>query len=125
VDLLQVPIGATTIQAALERYGTGTGSVTVAQNQSVTLDLPLKTPRAVPSPAALAFVLPAGQSRTGAVGVGNTGTLDLTVDVRENGGGVVLPGGTPSTGPGSVLRSFDASQLLLPWGCPSPEIGCG
>ena len=141
---LQVPVGAYTIEASANNYTTGSANVSVAEDQTVTQDFALMTARGGVAPTSLQFIVPAGQTRTKALVLSNTGSADLTWEIREAGGApvttsstfgltrnpaydpnsrttqglytVATPSGWSPTLPGDVLTSWPPTGLSLAWG---------
>jgi hypothetical protein len=141
---LQLFVGAYTIEASKTNYETKSAQVTIQEDQTVTQDFSLKTPRGVVSPTSLEFIVPAGQSRTKTLTLRNTGSLPMTFNIQETGGGQVTttsfaglnkdpaynpssrttqglyvggtPGGWSITTPGDVIRSWTTNPLQLAWG---------
>jgi hypothetical protein len=140
---MQLPVGDYTIEASKTNYETGSADVTITEDQTTTQDFSLRTPRGVVSPTSLEFVVPAGQTRTKTLVLSNTGSLPMTWDVQESGGGPAAPsragltksesydansptteglyvgkqpaGATPAA-PGDILRQWTPVGLSLAWG---------
>ncbi|TML24059.1 MAG: hypothetical protein E6G32_04640 [Actinobacteria bacterium] len=138
----QVPVGTYDVQASATNYETQTQQATVTEDNTTTVNFALKTPRAEVTPSSLEVIVPPGQTRTRTLVLKNTGTLDMTWQVRETGGGAqaaVAPGekkpgydanaqntkglyvnGTPAgwtpQSPGQVIRSWPTAPLSLAWG---------
>ncbi|HEV8627572.1 MAG TPA: carboxypeptidase regulatory-like domain-containing protein, partial [Acidimicrobiia bacterium] len=84
----QLPLGTYTIEASATNYATETAEVVLDQeNEVVTQDFALRTARAEVSPASLEFLVPQGQTRTKTLTLSNTGSLDMTWELKESGGG--------------------------------------
>jgi subtilisin family serine protease len=82
--VLQLPLGAYTIEASATDYSTETVQAILAEDGEVlTRDIALRTARAEVSPAALEFVVPAGQTRTKTLTLSNTGSLALEWEIRK------------------------------------------
>ena len=139
---MQLPVGSYTIEASKTNYETATAPVSIAEDATVTQDFVLRTARGEVSPTSLTLVVPANQTRTRTLTLSNTGTLPMTWDVMESGGGAALPsrssltkkagydpnsrttqglyGGKAPTAPkpgapGDVLRQW-STGLSLGWG---------
>jgi subtilisin family serine protease len=141
---MQLPLGAYDLDASAENYGAQTSRVTLDyENQVITQDYALRTPRAVVSPDSLTILVPANAKHKKILTLQNTGGLDMTWDVDERGGGIVsvnspqgharnpdykpgsldtrhlyltpVPGWSPTTA-GDILRSWEAVGVNLPWG---------
>jgi hypothetical protein len=141
---LQLFVGAYTIEASKTNYETKSAPVTIAEDQTITQNFSLRTPRGEVSPTSLEFIVPAGESRTKTLTLRNTGSLPMSFDIRETGGGQVqttsfaglhknpgynpnarttqglyaggTPGGWSITTPGDVIRSWTTNPLTLAWG---------
>ena len=139
---MQVPVGSYTIEASKTNYETGTASVNVVEDATVTQNFALRTPRGEVSPTSLEFVTTAGQTRTKTLTLRNTGGIPMHWDLKESGGGAAAPSarqlqknpsydprsrttdglylnqsrvhGTPAA-PGDVIRSWSPG-LELGWG---------
>ncbi len=83
---LQLPVGSYLIETGPTNYPTRQQPVTVALDQTVTVDFALPTARAEVKPATLSLVVPTDQVRTRALTLTNTGSLDLTFQINEAGG---------------------------------------
>jgi hypothetical protein len=137
---MQLRVGSYTIHVTKSNYEDGSATADVGEDQTVTKDFALKTARAEISPASLEFIVTPGQSKTGHLTLKNTGSLAMTWDVKESGGGGAAPVGprrpagadanAPTTrgfyggklpakpgpaAPGDVLRSW-STGLTLGWG---------
>jgi hypothetical protein len=88
---MQLPVGDYTIEASKTNYETGSADVTVAEDATVTQDFALRTPRGEVSPTSLEIIAPPDQIRTRTLTLRNTGSLPMTWDVRESGGGPAAP----------------------------------
>jgi Subtilase family/Malectin domain/Carboxypeptidase regulatory-like domain/Viral BACON domain len=141
---VQLPVGDYTVEASKTNYETGSADVTIVEDQTVTQDFSLRTPRGEVTPTSLEFVVPAGQTRTKTLTLSNTGSLDMTWEIMEAGGGQVTTsssaglektpgfdanartteglyvGGTKPgwsiTAPGDVIRQWPTAPLSLAWG---------
>jgi hypothetical protein len=141
---MQVPIGVYTVEASRTNYETKSAEVTVAEDQTVTQNFSLRTPRGEVTPNSLSLIVPPNQTRTRTLTLKNTGGLPMTFDIREAGGGRVTTsstarlqktpgfdanarttrdlyvGGTPPgwsiTAPGDVIRQWPTAPLSLAWG---------
>jgi subtilisin family serine protease len=141
---LQLFVGNYTIEASKTNYETKSAAVSIVEDQTVTQDFSLKTPRGEVSPTSLEFIVPAGQSRTKTLTLRNTGSLPMSFNIQETGGGQVqatsfaglkknpdynpnarttqglyvggTPGGWSITAPGDVIRSWTTNPLQLAWG---------
>jgi len=88
---LLVPPGQTTIEASKLRYGTLTAELLLGDDGATyTQDFALPTPRAEVSPAALNFLVPAGETRTQMLALRNTGSLAMTWEIKELGSGTPM-----------------------------------
>jgi Carboxypeptidase regulatory-like domain/Malectin domain len=139
---MQLAVGDYTIEASKTNYETGSADVTIAEDQTVTQDFSLRTPRGEVDPTSLEFVLQVNQTQTKTLRLSNTGGLPMTWDVKESGGGIAAPataglkrnpdynpnarttkdlyvGKTPagarSNAPGDILRQWNTG-LSLGWG---------
>jgi hypothetical protein len=141
---MQVPVGSYTIEASKTNYETGSADVTIAEDQTVTQDFSLRTARGEVDPTSLEFVLQVNQTQTKTLRLSNTGSLPMTWEVKESGGGIAAPatataglkrnpdynpnarttknlyvGETPagarSNAPGDILRQW-GTGLSLGWG---------
>jgi hypothetical protein len=88
---MQLPVGDYTIEASKTNYETGSADVTVAEDATVTQDFELRTPRGEVSPTSLEIIAPPDQIRTRTLTLRNTGSLLMTWDVKESGGGPAGP----------------------------------
>jgi hypothetical protein len=88
---MQLPVGDYTIEASKTNYETGSADVTVAEDATVTQDFALRTPRGEVSPTSLEIIAPPDQIRTRTLTLRNTGSLLMTWDVKESGGGPAGP----------------------------------
>ena len=143
--LLQLPLGAYTLEVSAPEYLTVTSTVTLTYDRQATnRNWALRTARAEVSPSMLELVVPPGQRRTRTLTLRNTGSLAMNWELFESGGGRVevtslhgqardlkadpdsrslreargaaaLPG-WPATLAGEVLRSWPATGLEIPWG---------
>jgi hypothetical protein len=139
---MQLPVGDYQIEASKTNYETASANVTIAEDQTVTHDFALRTPRGEVSPTSLQLIVPANQTRTRTLTLRNTGGIPMTWDVKESGGGAALPakdsltknpsydpnatttrdeyvgkapeGATPAA-PGDILRQWNTG-LELGWG---------
>jgi hypothetical protein len=99
---VQLPLGAYTIEASATDYSTETvQAVIAAEDEVLTRDFALRTARAEVSPAALNFVVPAGQAQTKTLAVSNTGSLPMDWEISES------PGNAAS---GQAMASPSAHQ---------------
>jgi subtilisin family serine protease len=140
---MQLFVGDYTIEASKTNYETKSAAVTIAEDQTVTRDFSLRTPRGVVTPTSLEVIVPPNQTRTRTLTLSNTGSLPMTWQVQESGGGRVSttsaglqkkPGfdtmarttkdlyvggtrpGWTVTSPGDVIRSWSSNPLTLGWG---------
>ncbi|HEY6606807.1 MAG TPA: carboxypeptidase regulatory-like domain-containing protein [Gaiellaceae bacterium] len=88
---MQLPVGDYTIEASKTNYETGSADVTVAEDATVTQDFALRTPRGEVSPTSLEIIAPPDQIRTRTLTLRNTGSMTMTWDVKESGGGPAGP----------------------------------
>jgi hypothetical protein len=142
---MQLPIGDYQIEASKTNYETKTADVTITEDATVTQDFVLRTPRGEVSPTSLQLIVPPDQTRTRTLTLSNTGSLPMTWDVKESGGGaaapamlgkaglkksstynpnarttrdlytVETPAGIRSNAPGDILRQW-STGLSLGWG---------
>jgi hypothetical protein len=84
---MQLFVGDYTIEASKTNYVTESSPVTIVEDQTVTRDFSLRTARAEVSPSSLEVIVPQGESRTRTLRLSNTGSADMTWEVRESGGG--------------------------------------
>jgi subtilisin family serine protease len=88
---LQLPLGTYTIEATAERYSTESAEVVLDQeDEVVTQDFVLRTARAEVSPSELEFIATPNSTKTKVLTLRNTGTLDMTWEIRESGGGSAM-----------------------------------
>jgi subtilisin family serine protease len=143
---LQVPLGTYTVEASATNYVTATKAATLdTENETVTRNFELRTPRAEIDPSSLEFVLAPNRQRSATLTLANTGTARLEWDVQETGGGAVqvtgsaaelkknpdydpnsrttegqyLDGTPPSwspTAPGDIITSWLPTGMGLAWG---------
>ena len=140
---IQVPVGTYTVEASNANYETGSATADVAVDATVTRNFALRTARAEISPTSLEFIVTPNSTKTKRLTLSNTGSLDMTWEFREAGGGRVAassmaglqknPGYNPNartteglysihkpgwspTAPGDVLRSWPPTGLSLAWG---------
>ena len=143
---MYLPLGLTTVEASAKNYRTESIQLDlVEQNGVYGQDFALRTARAEVSPPALSFLVPVGQSRTQILLLKNTGSLDMTWEIRETGGmalasagamrlaepGPVDPDATSTRGmpaarllageqqvlsAGEIIRSWAPGGLSLAWG---------
>jgi hypothetical protein len=140
---MQLPVGDYTIEASKTNYETGSAEVTILEDQTTTQDFSLRTPRGEVSPTSLEFIVPADQTRTKTLVLSNTGSLPMTWDVQESGGGPAAPSraglkksesydansrtteglyvgkqpaGATAAAPGDILRQWPPTGLSLAWG---------
>ena len=99
---VQVPVGAYTVEFAANNYATTSQPVVVRQDQTVALNATLSTARAQVSPATLEMILPAGQTKTTALTLRNSGTANTTWEISEAGGGRI---GALAAASASVTRN--------------------
>ncbi|MGH2657205.1 MAG: carboxypeptidase regulatory-like domain-containing protein [Actinomycetota bacterium] len=142
---MHVPLGTYTVEASKTNYETGSETVVLdEEDETVTQDFSLRTPRGEVSPDSLELVIPQGELRTRTLTLENTGSLDMTWEIKETGGGAasasttvgleknpdydpnspttegLYRGGTPAgwtpDAPGDVIRSWPPTGLSLAWG---------
>jgi subtilisin family serine protease len=140
---MQLRVGDYTIEASKTNYETGTADVTILEDQTTTQDFSLRTPRGEVSPTSLEFIVPANQTRTKTLTLSNSGSLQMTWDVQESGGGPAAlsraglqknesydpnsptteglyvgkqPAGPSPDAPGDILRQWPPTGLSLAWG---------
>jgi len=139
---MQLAVGDYTIEASKTNYETGSADVTIDEDLTTTQDFSLRTPRGVVSPTSLEFVVPPDQTRTKTLVLSNTGSLPMTWDVAESGGGPAAstaplkksgsydpnsrtteglyvgkqPAGAKANAPGDILRQWTPTGLSLAWG---------
>jgi subtilisin family serine protease len=143
--LLQLPAGSYAVRADREHYEAQQVTLNVAEDARLRADFSLRTGRATITPPTVQLVIPANQTRTRTLTLGNTGSLALEWSVSEAGGrkqvlslaaklprnpnaspsardtrnlysaGVKPRGWTPDA-VGDVLASFTPTGLGLAWG---------
>ena len=142
---LQVPLGTHTVEASKTNYVTESETVELdEEDEVVTQDFSLRTARGDVSPTSLELIVPQGETRTRMLTLENSGSADMTWEIRETGGGAVpasttaglgknpdydpnsptteglYKGGTPAgwtpDAPGDVIRSWPPTGLSLAWG---------
>lgn len=86
---LQVPLGSYTISAQKAGYRTVRAPVVLGSETIVVKDFVLKAPRITVTPKALSVVVPAGEQRTRALTLRNTGTAPATWQTKETAGGTL------------------------------------
>ncbi|MGH2651950.1 MAG: carboxypeptidase-like regulatory domain-containing protein, partial [Actinomycetota bacterium] len=85
---MQLPLGIYTLEASKTNYSTESAQVVLdVEDEVITQDFALRTARAEVSPTSLEFLLPPGRTRTKVLTLSNTGSLDMTWEIRESGGG--------------------------------------
>jgi hypothetical protein len=84
---MQLFVGDYTVEASKTNYVTESSPVTIEEDLTATRDFSLSTARAEVSPTSLEFIVPPDQSRTKTLRLSNTGSADMTWEVRESGGG--------------------------------------
>jgi N-acetylneuraminic acid mutarotase len=104
---IQLPVGHYTIEASKANYETGSAEVDITEGQTTTQDFSLRTPRGEVSPTSLDFVVEPGDTATKTVTLSNTGSLPMTWDVKESGGG---PAGPSLARKGSKLTRITLSK---------------
>jgi len=104
---MQLFVGDYTIEASKTNYGTESANVTIGEDQTITQDFSLDTARGEVSPTSLEFIVPVDQTRTKTLRLSNTGSLPMTWDVQESGGGAALPS---RAGQGSKLMKIELSK---------------
>jgi N-acetylneuraminic acid mutarotase len=104
---MQLFVGDYTVEASKTNYETGSANVTITEDQTTTQDFSLRTARGEVSPTSLEFIVPADQMRTKTIRLSNTGSLPMTWDVKESGGGAAMPS---RAGQGSKLLRIDLSK---------------
>jgi N-acetylneuraminic acid mutarotase len=97
--------GAYTIEASKTNYETGSAQVTITEGQTTTRNFSLRTPRGEVSPTSLEFVVQRNQIDTKTLTLSNTGGVPMTWDVKESGGGPVMPSRA-----GSKLHRIELSK---------------
>jgi N-acetylneuraminic acid mutarotase len=102
---MQLPVGDYTLEASKTNYETGSADVTITEDQTTVQDFSLRTARGEVSPASLEFVLQRNETQTKTLTLSNTGGLPMTWDVKESGGGAVMP-----SHEGSKLRRIELSK---------------
>ena len=142
----QVRLGVYDVEASMTNYGTETAMLTLAiEDATYTQNFALKTPRGEVFPTSLEFLVPVGQSRTKTLTLSNTGSLDMTFNIREIGGGPITASATVASektldydpnafttedlnvggvlsraaspeAPGDVLKSWTPAGMTVPWG---------
>jgi subtilisin family serine protease len=142
---MQLPLDTYTIEASASNYETQSEEVVLDdEDEVVTQNFALRTARAEVSPNALEFIVPPDTTKTKQLVLDNTGSLDMTWQIQEAGGGQVAtsstqgiskdPGANPNaatteglyetktpsgwspTAPGDVLRTWPPTGLSLAWG---------
>jgi len=94
---LQLRLDSYTIEATATNYSTGSAAVVLdTEDEVVTQNFTLRTARGVVSPTSLQFIVPPNQTRSKMLTLRNTGSLDMTWQIRETGG--AAPQQTPSPG---------------------------
>jgi subtilisin family serine protease len=139
----QVPVGTYDVEASSANYQTQTKQAQLVNDGDVAnVDFSLKTARAEVTPSSLEVIVPPGETRTRTLVLKNTGSLDMTWEIKEAGGGAqaaIAPGaktpgfdasarstkglyvnGTPAgwapQSPGQVIRQWPTAPLSLAWG---------
>ena len=110
----QVPVGDYDVEASAANYLTQTKPAHLLDDGDVTtLDFSLETARAEVTPSALEVIVPAGQTRTRTLVVKNTGSVSMTWQVEESGGGAqaALAPGAKTPGLDSGVAAFQD----VPW----------
>jgi subtilisin family serine protease len=139
----QVPVGDYNVEVSSANYQSQTKPAhLVNDGDTTTIDFALKTARAEVTPNTLEVIAPPGQTRTRILALKNTGSVDMTWQIKETGGGAqaaIAPGaktpgfdanarstkglyvnGTPAgwspQSPGQVIRQWPTAPLSLAWG---------
>ena len=118
----QVPVGDYDVEASAANYLTQTKPAHLLDDGDVTtLDFSLETARAEVTPSALEVIVPAGQTRTRTLVVKNTGSVSMTWQVEESGGGAqaALAPGAKTPGLDSGVAAFQD----VPWLSEGPDNG--
>jgi subtilisin family serine protease len=76
-------VGTYTLEAAAKNYVTEQAQVSIVDRQAITQNFALKSARAQVSPAAMEFIIPAGQTRTSVLTLRNVGQVSLTFTLGE------------------------------------------
>jgi subtilisin family serine protease len=142
---MQLPLGSYTIEASASNYASESTEVVLdVEDEVVTRNFALRTARAEVSPNALEFIVTPNSTKTKRLVLRNTGSLEMTWNIREAGGGRVStssaqgiakdPGANPNartteglyqthtpsgwspTAPGDVIRTWPPTGLSLAWG---------
>jgi N-acetylneuraminic acid mutarotase len=103
---MQLPVGSYTVEASKTNYETGSAAVEITEDGTTTQDFSLPTARGEVSPTSLEFIVPPDQTRTKTLTLSNTGSLSMTWEVSESGGGSSAPvKATRTAGMQRLLRS--------------------
>jgi subtilisin family serine protease len=142
---MQLPLDTYTVEASRTNYVTESAEVVLdEEDEVVTQDFTLRTARGEVSPDSFTLVVPQGEQRTRTLELSNTGSADMTWEIREAGGGaaqasltagleknpdhdpnsrtteglykVETPAGWAPDAPGDVIRSWPPTGLSLAWG---------
>jgi hypothetical protein len=123
---LVLPPGAHTLEAGADHYASGSASLVLADDEVVQRDFALASARATITPAALAFTVVAGQTRSKPLNLRNGGIVDLRFTMTEQpvrqvqpaGGVQALPMGATSRGPRAGWTATPAGRVLAGTPCP-------
>jgi subtilisin family serine protease len=140
---MQVPLGTYEVTATATNYSTESAEVTLdEEDEVVTQDFTLTTAIGDVSPDSLEFIIPEGETRTAELTLENSGSADLTWEIKEAGGGTATvessrasieienpnaktskalakegdtPPKTPAA-PGDIIKSWTPTGMTLAWG---------
>jgi subtilisin family serine protease len=142
---MQLRLGTYTIEASKTNYTPASAEVVLDdEDEVITQNFALETARGEVTPTSLEFIVTPNSTKTKTLTLSNTGSADMTWEIRETGGGQVAThstaglqknpdynpnarttkglyiGGTPPgwsiTAPGDVIRSWPPTGLSLAWG---------
>jgi subtilisin family serine protease len=81
-----VPPGTITLNVLAARYSSAQRTLTVQDGSTYVADFALQTPRLTVSTPVLKWLIPANEVRTRSFTIGNTGSSNLTFELKEAGG---------------------------------------
>jgi subtilisin family serine protease len=142
---MQLRLGTYTIEASAANYSTESATVVLDdEDEVITQNFALRTARAVVTPTSLEFIVLPNSTKTKRLVLRNTGSLPMTWQLRESGGGQVTvsstqgvprnpsadpnarttdglyagatPNGWSPSSPGDVIRTWPPTGLSLAWG---------
>src|SRR5712692_10355461 len=108
----QVSIGTYMVEASAPNYQTASASVNVTEDQTTTQNFALKTPHAEVSPTSFLLIVPANQTRARTLKLSNTGSLSMTWEIKETGGGAApVPAFGGDVSGGEKKKGYDPNAV--------------